>query len=282
MGSSGSFRSIICQIDRHRCHFVNRHLAAETLDGHPRPATDRSPAHRRARLRRDAGPPARASRAARSTTASRKLEDSGTIVGYTVRLRPDIEHNEITAWMSIAVEGNQTRKVISILLGEPGVASLHDTNGRWDLLAELRCANLGRSGRRARAHPADQGHRQHRDQHPPAELQVRRRPICGRAPGRPSGVPSRRALASSRDLPQGPLEDFGRLAARDQVHVVDDDGGHRMDAALLVVAARRSRTSSREGVARENLARPGRVEAGASAVARTSTSCELGSWPSVK
>ncbi len=73
----------------------------------------------------------------------RKLEDSGTIVGYTVRLRPDIEHNEISAWMSIAVEGNQTRKVISILLGEPGVASLHDTNGRWDLLAELRSSNLG-------------------------------------------------------------------------------------------------------------------------------------------
>jgi DNA-binding Lrp family transcriptional regulator len=72
-----------------------------------------------------------------------KLEDSGTIVGYTVRLRPDVAHNQISAWMSIAVEGNQTRKVIATLLGEPGVASLHDTNGRWDLLAELRCENLG-------------------------------------------------------------------------------------------------------------------------------------------
>jgi DNA-binding Lrp family transcriptional regulator len=71
-----------------------------------------------------------------------KLEDAGTIVGYTVRLRPEVEHNEIVAWMSIAVEGNQTREVISILLGEPGVGALHDTNGRWDLLAELRCANL--------------------------------------------------------------------------------------------------------------------------------------------
>ena len=33
-------------------------------------------------------------------------------------------------------------KKIASLLGEPGVASLHDTNGRWDLLAELRAANL--------------------------------------------------------------------------------------------------------------------------------------------
>ncbi len=44
--------------------------------------------------------------------------------------------------MSIAVEGNQTRRVIADLMGEPAVATLHDTNGRWDLLAELRAENL--------------------------------------------------------------------------------------------------------------------------------------------
>ena len=80
----------------------------------------------------------------RGTVTNRiaRLEDAGDIVGYTVRLRPDAEPNEIRAWMSIAVEGNETRAVIASLLGEPGVASLHDTNGRWDLLAELRAANL--------------------------------------------------------------------------------------------------------------------------------------------
>jgi len=59
-----------------------------------------------------------------------------------VRLRPDAEPSEISAWMSVAVEGNQTRAVIASLLGEPGVAELHDTNGRWDLLAELRATSL--------------------------------------------------------------------------------------------------------------------------------------------
>ena len=80
----------------------------------------------------------------RGTVTNRitRLEDAGVIVGYTVRLRPDAEPNEIHAGMSIAVEGNETRAVIASLLGEPGVASLHDTNGRWDLLAELRAANL--------------------------------------------------------------------------------------------------------------------------------------------
>jgi DNA-binding Lrp family transcriptional regulator len=80
----------------------------------------------------------------RGTVSNRvtKLEDAGIIVGYTVRLRPDAQPSEISAWMSIAVEGNETRSVIASLLGEPGVATLHDTNGRWDLLAELRAANL--------------------------------------------------------------------------------------------------------------------------------------------
>jgi DNA-binding Lrp family transcriptional regulator len=76
------------------------------------------------------------------TNRIKRLEDDGVITGYTVRLRPDTEPNQITAWMSITVEGNQTREVIAHLLGEPGVAGLHDTNGRWDLLAELRAANL--------------------------------------------------------------------------------------------------------------------------------------------
>ena len=81
----------------------------------------------------------------RGTVTNRitRLEDGGVIVGYTVRLRPDAQPDQITAWMSIAVEGNQTRAVIATLLGEPGVASLHDTNGRWDLLAALRAGTLG-------------------------------------------------------------------------------------------------------------------------------------------
>ena len=72
----------------------------------------------------------------------RKLEDGHVIVGYTVQLRPDAQPNEISAWMGVQVEGNQTRQVIAALLGEPGVAALHDTNGRWDLLAELRAHSM--------------------------------------------------------------------------------------------------------------------------------------------
>ncbi len=75
------------------------------------------------------------------TNRLRKLEDDGVIVGYTVQLRPDAQPNQICAWMGVRVEGNQTRTVIASLLGEPGVEALHDTNGRWDLLAELRASS---------------------------------------------------------------------------------------------------------------------------------------------
>jgi DNA-binding Lrp family transcriptional regulator len=76
------------------------------------------------------------------TNRLRKLEDAHVIVGYRVQLRPDAEPDQIRAWMGVRVEGNQTRAVIASLLGEPGVAELHDTNGRWDLLAELRAGTM--------------------------------------------------------------------------------------------------------------------------------------------
>ena len=71
-----------------------------------------------------------------------KLEKSGVIVGYTVRLKPDAELHRIRAWMNIAVEGNNAASVLQALRGEPNIHTLHTTNGRWDVIAELRADNL--------------------------------------------------------------------------------------------------------------------------------------------
>jgi DNA-binding Lrp family transcriptional regulator len=81
------------------------------------------------------------------TNRLRKLEDTQVIVGYTVRLKPEAQTERIRAWMGVLVEGNQTRLVIASLLGEPAVAALHDTNGRWDLLAELEVATMAELSR---------------------------------------------------------------------------------------------------------------------------------------
>ncbi len=99
-------------------------------------------------LRKDARTPiatlAAKLKVSRGTVSNRlrKLEDEQVIVGYSLRLRPDAEPDQIRAWMGVRVEGNQTRAVIASLLGEPGVQALHDTNGRWDLLAEIRAQNM--------------------------------------------------------------------------------------------------------------------------------------------
>ena len=76
------------------------------------------------------------------TNRLRKLEGDQVIVGYTVTLKPDAEPERIRAWMGVLVDGNRTLTVVQSLLGEPRVVSLHDTNGRWDLWAELEVTSM--------------------------------------------------------------------------------------------------------------------------------------------
>jgi transcriptional regulator, AsnC family len=71
-----------------------------------------------------------------------RLEKDGVIVGYTVRLKPQAEAHGIRAVMTIAVAGNRTQAVLRALRGDPAIAALHTTNGRWDFVAELRAENL--------------------------------------------------------------------------------------------------------------------------------------------
>ncbi|MXV05450.1 Lrp/AsnC family transcriptional regulator [Enterobacter sp. ABFQC] len=71
-----------------------------------------------------------------------QMEANGTICGYTVRTRQVPEINLIRAWMSIAIEGNKAPKIIQQLQGEPAIATLHTTNGRWDVLVEIHTSNL--------------------------------------------------------------------------------------------------------------------------------------------
>ncbi len=81
---------------------------------------------------------------ARGTVQNRiaKLEADGSIVGYTVRLKPQTEADRVSGIMTIAVEGNHLERIVRTLRGDPAVAALHSTNGRWDLVAELRADSL--------------------------------------------------------------------------------------------------------------------------------------------
>ncbi|MDM0071601.1 Lrp/AsnC family transcriptional regulator [Variovorax sp. J31P207] len=83
-------------------------------------------------------------RVARATVQNRiaRLEHEGTIVGYTVRLKPEVEGHRIRAITSIEIEGHHGEAVRRALRGQPSVVALHTTNGRWDLMAELRADTL--------------------------------------------------------------------------------------------------------------------------------------------
>lgn len=99
-------------------------------------------------LRHDARLPvatlARKLKVARGTVQNRmkRLERDGVIVGYTVRVKPQAEAHRIRALMTIVVEGNRGAEVLHALRGHPNVTGLHSTNGRWDLIAELRADSL--------------------------------------------------------------------------------------------------------------------------------------------
>ena len=116
------------------CRFVA--LSAECKMDDTRPETHRPAARRCPHLRGHSRTPGRLARHGQQPHREARRTGDRRLHG----LRPDIEHNEIPAWMSIAVEGNQTRKVIAAARRARRRA-LHDTNGRWDLLAELRCAS---------------------------------------------------------------------------------------------------------------------------------------------
>ena len=100
-------------------------------------------------LREDARAPlatlARQLAVARGTIQNRmkRLERDGVIAGYTLRSSHEAGAPPIHALMMVAVEGDRATKVARTLRGDPAVRVLYSTNGRWDLIAQLRLETLG-------------------------------------------------------------------------------------------------------------------------------------------
>jgi DNA-binding Lrp family transcriptional regulator len=82
---------------------------------------------------------------ARGTVQNRldRLMATGTLLGFTVRVREAFDAQTVQAVMMIEVVGKSTSQVIRKLRGLPEIHTLHTTNGNWDLVAHVRAANLG-------------------------------------------------------------------------------------------------------------------------------------------
>jgi len=88
--------------------------------------------------------PAKTLRVARGTVQNRlgRMEKDGTIVGYTVKLKPQAEDQTDSRLDDRGRRGYRTDEVLRALRGDPAVCALHTTNGRWDIVAELRTDSL--------------------------------------------------------------------------------------------------------------------------------------------
>ncbi len=71
-----------------------------------------------------------------------RLLSSGTLLGFTIRVRNDYAADVVRAVMMIEVEGKSTTAVIRQLRGLPELHAIHTTNGSWDLIAEIHASSL--------------------------------------------------------------------------------------------------------------------------------------------
>ncbi|MDX1516455.1 MAG: Lrp/AsnC family transcriptional regulator [Woeseiaceae bacterium] len=72
----------------------------------------------------------------------RRLERDGVITGYTVAMGAEIGKPAVRAMMSIGCDSASEAGVIAELRGNPHVAAVHHTTGRWDLIAEIHADSL--------------------------------------------------------------------------------------------------------------------------------------------
>lgn len=81
---------------------------------------------------------------ARGTVQNRldRLLDTGTLLGFTVRVREDYDDRAVRAVALIEVNGRSTTQVIQKLRGITEIRALHTTNGNWDLIADIKAQSL--------------------------------------------------------------------------------------------------------------------------------------------
>jgi DNA-binding Lrp family transcriptional regulator len=71
-----------------------------------------------------------------------RLTGDGTISAFTIETGAAAEPHRVRAIMMIEIEGERSEPVLRALQRVPEVAAVHTTNGRWDLVAELKTDGL--------------------------------------------------------------------------------------------------------------------------------------------
>jgi len=80
---------------------------------------------------------------ARATAQKRldRLIERGDIKGFTIRLKDDISRDLIRAFVLITIDGHP-KPVVSTVKRLPGLSTVSNTNGGWDIIAEIEVATM--------------------------------------------------------------------------------------------------------------------------------------------
>ncbi|AGS24404.1 Lrp/AsnC family transcriptional regulator (plasmid) [Rhizobium sp. CB3060] len=78
-------------------------------------------------------------------TAQRRLDrliENGDIRGFTVRLRDEVRDDQLRAVMLIEFADSPVKGVIAAIKRIPGIAAAYNTNGTWDVIAEVEVSTM--------------------------------------------------------------------------------------------------------------------------------------------
>lgn len=71
-----------------------------------------------------------------------RMIDSGQIKGFTVQLKDDLRDDQIRAFVLVEFAGTPIKQTIATIKRIPGISAVFNTNGVWDMIAELEVAKM--------------------------------------------------------------------------------------------------------------------------------------------
>jgi DNA-binding Lrp family transcriptional regulator len=71
----------------------------------------------------------------------RRLEESGVIAAYSIKLSRDMEQGGMRGFVTFAVEPRRQIEVARILSRFPQIETLHTVSGKYDLVAQVKTAS---------------------------------------------------------------------------------------------------------------------------------------------
>ncbi len=71
----------------------------------------------------------------------RRLEESGVIAAYSIKLARDMDQGGMRAFVTLSVEPRRQVEVARVMSRFPQIETLHTLSGKFDLIAQVRTAS---------------------------------------------------------------------------------------------------------------------------------------------